>query len=135
VSDHIITCPLFVMIPRKTKADKKIILNLNGFRNWHHITSNQAKVMYKDAIRSQLEGLTFAPPVKLRFRYWKPTARRSDRSNVLSIHEKFACDAMVELGCLPDDSDEFIESCKYSGGEIDRENPRVEIRVVENNSI
>ena len=89
--------------------------------------SNDVKKAYAEAIHSQIEGVKFTPPVRVSLTYWKPTNRRSDRSNVLSIHEKFALDAIVNAGCLPDDSDEYVESTHYYGGELDREHPRVEI--------
>ena len=46
---------------------------------------------------------------------------------MLSIHEKFFCDAMTEYGCIADDNDDYIKSTKYLSGGIDKENPRVEI--------
>jgi len=121
------------MLPRKTMPDRKYIINKNNERNWHFIVSNKIKQVYKDALREQLEGLTFAHPIKLKLVYFKASNRRSDRTNVLSQHEKFAADAMVEFGCIPDDNDDVILSSHYSGGTLDRENPRVEIRVVQDN--
>ena len=54
-----------------------------------------------------------------------------DRSNVLSIHEKFLCDALTECGCIKDDNDSFLESSHYYTGNIDKENPRVDIDLKE----
>jgi len=133
MADVVITCPLSVMLPRKTMADAKYIINKNNERNWHYIVSNKIKQLYKEALREQLEGLTFTHPIKLKLVYFKASNRRSDRTNVLSQHEKFAADAMVEFGCIPDDNDDVILSSHYSGGTLDRENPRVEIRVVQDN--
>lgn len=124
-----IDLPLFITLPRKTKADKKMIINLNNYRNWHYITSNQTKEAYKEQIRPMLDGVKFDRQIKLHFIYFKPSARRSDRSNVLSIQEKFFCDALVECGCIPDDNDDIIIETRYSGGSIDRENPRVEVYI------
>jgi len=121
------------MLPRKTMPDRKYIINKNNERNWHYIVSNKIKQVYKEALREQLEGLTFTHPIKLKLVYFKASNRRSDRTNVLSQHEKFAADAMVEFGCIPDDNDDVILSSHYSGGTLDRENPRVEIRVVQDN--
>ena len=133
MADVVITCPLSVMLPRKTMPDRKYIINKNNERNWHYIVSNKIKQVYKEALREQLEGLTFTYPIKLKLVYFKASNRRSDRTNVLSQHEKFAADAMVEFGCIPDDNDDVILSSHYSGGTLDRENPRVEIRVVQDN--
>ncbi len=126
-----ISLPLSVVIPRKTKKDRKCILNLNNYRNWHYIVSNDIKRRYKEQVEAELHGMRLKTPITLEFTYYKPTARRSDRSNVLSIVEKFFCDALVECGCIPDDCDEYIESCHYYGGSLDRDNPRVDVVILE----
>jgi Holliday junction resolvase RusA-like endonuclease len=124
-----IIAPLQVFLPRKTKEDKKVIINLNGYRNWHYIISNEVKKKYKEAIKSQLNGLKYTEPIRLTFKLFKGSKRISDRANVLSIHEKFFCDALTECGVIDDDNDEFIKETKYISGCIDRENPRVEITI------
>lgn len=126
-----ITMPLYVMLPRKTKPDVKKIINLNYYRNWHRMTESQVKKAYAKIAIDKLKGLKFKPPIKILLTYFKPTARRSDRSNVLCIHEKYFCDAMVEAGCIEDDNDKFLFSTKYEGGEKDKNNPRVEILIME----
>ena len=116
MADVVITCPLSVMLPRKTMPDRKYIINKNNERNWHYIVSNKIKQVYKEALREQLEGLTFTHPIKLKLVYFKASNRRSDRTNVLSQHEKFAADAMVEFGCIPDDNDDIILSSHFELG-------------------
>lgn len=127
-----IISPLAVYLPRKRKPPKKLILNLNNYRNWQFYESNAAKVAYTEAMEGQLKGKSFRPPILLRLTYWKGTARVSDRSNVLCIHEKFICDALVAYGCIQDDNDNFIRGTVYQTGGIDRKNPRVEIMIEEN---
>ena len=126
-----ISLPLFVMIPRKTKPDRKVILNLNVYRNLHHRTEHQAKKLYTAIVLKKLSGKKFKTPINLIFTYYKPTARKSDRANVLCIHEKYFCDTMVQSGCIEDDNDNYIQSSFYVGGEIDRVNPRVEVTIDE----
>ena len=126
-----VSMPLFVMLPRKTMADKKAIINLNNYRNWSFFLSNDIKKLYAAEAKPKLEGVKFGLPVKLTFKLWKKTKRLTDRANVLCIHEKAFCDAMVQFGCIPDDNDEFIVSTKYITGGIDRENPRVDITMQE----
>jgi hypothetical protein len=128
--EYKIVAPLFVVLPRKTKADRKMIINLNNYRNWHYIVSNLIKIVYKETILEQLVRLPyFTEPIKLVFKLFKGSNRKSDRSNVLSIHEKFFCDALTDCGCIVDDADEFIKETKYISGGIDKENPRVEITI------
>ena len=124
--------PLAVYLPRVTKKGRKMILNKNNERNWHYIVNNQVKVAYKQAMEAQLKpARAIKNPVFIALTYWKPTKRRSDRSNVLTIHEKFFCDAFVDAGWLEDDNDDIILWTTYQGSELDRKNPRVEITVTE----
>lgn len=54
-----------------------------------------------------------------------------DIGNVCCIHEKFFEDALVELGKLEDDNKDFIPLVVYRFGGIDKDNPRVDIEVLE----
>lgn len=123
--------PLWVDLPRKTKKAKRVSLNLNAYRNLHFILNNQAKIAYKEAMKDQLEGLKLKTPVRLNFTLWRKDRRAGDRANVLSVVEKFLCDALVEYGCLPDDTDEFIAGQTYQTGGVDHERPRVEVEIIE----
>jgi len=124
--------PLAVYLPRVTKKDRKMILNKNNERNWHYIVNNQVKIGYKQAMESQLQPVTaLKNPIFIVLTYFKPTKRRSDRSNVLCIHEKCFLDAFVEAGWIEDDNDDIVLWTTYQGGELDRDNPRVEITVTE----
>lgn len=120
-----ITMPLYVMTGVKKQVKRTI--NLNYYRNWHRFTEGQVKKAYSRIAAEKLTGIKLSNLIELEFTYFKPSARRSDRSNVLSIHEKYFCDALVEAGCIEDDNDNFIFSTKYLGGLKDKENPRVEI--------
>jgi len=86
-------------------------------------------------MKSQLEGVKLKTPVKLNFTLWKKDRRVGDRANVLSVIEKFFCDALVEYGCLTDDNDGYISEQSYRTGGIDKDFPRVEIEIIENNGI
>jgi Holliday junction resolvase RusA-like endonuclease len=128
---HIFKAPLHVVLSRDQKRGKKFIINLNQYRNWHYRTSNSIKIKYKELMKSQLDGVKINTPLKLTFKLFKSSNRRSDRANVLSIHEKFFCDAMVEFKCIPDDNDKYIVETSYISGGVDRKNPRVEIHIEE----
>jgi Holliday junction resolvase RusA-like endonuclease len=73
----------------------------------------------------------FKPPISLTFTLFKGSNRKIDRSNILSITEKFFCDALTTYGCIPDDNDEFISETRYRTGGVDTKNPRVEIEIKE----
>jgi len=123
--------PLVVVLPRKTKKDKRYSLNLNTFRNTHYLVNNQAKHVYHELMEEQLKGKVFKTPIRLTFTLYKKTSRRIDRANILSIVEKFFCDSLVEYGCIIDDNDDFIESSHYYSKGKDKDNPRVDILIEE----
>ena len=127
-----IESPSSVLLPRKTKADKKVYLNLNVYRNLHYISNNKAKEIYNEKMSAQLSGLKLKTPIKLTFILHRGDKRKGDRSNPLSIVEKFFCDALVFHKCIPDDKDDFIYSTHYYTGEIDKGSPYVEILIEEN---
>jgi len=114
-----------------TSKSKKFILNLNQYRNTHFIVLNKAKHEYKEEIASQLEGLSFKPPIIVTYTLYPKTKRRTDLGNVLSIHQKFFEDALVESGCITDDDYHTIVQTLFKFGSVDPSNPRVEIKIVE----
>lgn len=120
----VVSMPLYIVTGVKKK--KKNYINLNQYRNWHFQLSNKLKIAYKDIAYPQIKDLSFQK-ISLSFILYKGSNRKLDRSNVLSIHEKFFCDALVESGCIPDDNDDYIISTQYSTGGIDKSNPRVDI--------
>lgn len=119
--------PLFVTIPRKTKADKKLILNLNNYPRWHYRTYNTAKEIFCSEMAKFLEGKKLQPPIELHYKLFKGSSRRSDRMNVGAVIDKFFCDALTHYGCIEDDNDDIIIRHTFENGEIDKDNPRIEV--------
>jgi len=126
-----IISPIYVILPRKTKKNKKIALNLNVYRNLCFQVNNQVKVIYNAEMFGQLSRLSFKNKIDLELVLYKPSKRKIDRSNILCIVEKFFCDALTRAGCITDDNDEHIRSTKYRTGGVDKDNPRVEIFITE----
>lgn len=125
---HTIAMPLHVRWGKL--KPKNIYFNLNNYRNWHYQVSNNLKKWYKDEARERLREQDITPfisPIRLEYVLWKGSKRKVDRANVLSVHEKFFCDSLVELGYIPDDNDDYIQSSFFRTGGIDREEPRVDI--------
>jgi hypothetical protein len=92
----------------------------------------KAKIAYKEALRAQLELLSPLSAVEVTYVLFPGSRRLLDKSNVLTIHEKFFMDALVELNSgLQDDNFLFDYNTHYSMGKIDKENPRVEIHIKE----
>jgi Holliday junction resolvase RusA-like endonuclease len=128
---HKIISPLFVTLSRKTVKDKRVSLNMNTYRNLHHRVNNNAKKVYSEELREQLEGLSIQTPVEITYKVYKASKRRLDKMNVISVVAKFLLDAITEYGCWEDDNDDYVKKETILPTELDRENPRVEIIIKE----
>ena len=122
-----IISPLYIDLPRKTKKDKRVYLNLNTYRNLHYQINNQVKRAYLEAIREQVEGKVIVTPVEITYRVLKRTKRRLDKMNVIAVTSKYLLDALTNLGCWEDDNDDHVKTETILPTELDRDNPRVEI--------
>ena len=120
-------CPLYITIERKTKADKKVFVNMNTYRNLHFQINNKVKVKYKELLREQLEGVKIKTPVEITYKVYKARDNMLDKMNVVSITSKYLLDAITQLGCWTDDNDDFVKTETIMPTELDRENPRVEV--------
>ena len=98
-----------VTLPRKTKEDKKIRLNLNVYRNLNSFVENQCKKAFYDAIADQLDGIRMKAPVRISYVIYKKGKRKVDKMNVLSIIQKYFLDALQHHCCLENDSDDEIK--------------------------
>ena len=119
-----IKAPLFVLVGKK-----RCPINLNWYRNAHFHVSNKSKILYKELLKGQLEGLILIPPLTITYTYYPPDKRLSDLGNVLTIQSKYFEDALVELGYISDDNYTVINQSIYKFGHLDRDNPRVEIEI------
>jgi len=89
------------------------------------------KKEFKEIITDDVLDLPIMDKVKLHFVMHYENARKFDIDNFLSIVSKFSCDALVELGRLPDDDYTHIVQVTGTVGSLDRENPHVEMRIKE----
>ena len=113
--------PTFVVLPRKTKDDKKVHLNLNTYRNMNYIMNNICKVAFYEAFKPEMDKhkQRFTGD-KLKFTYTITAAnkRKFDISNILSIVDKFACDCLVKEGFFEDDNWQYLIDVNYRFGGI-----------------
>ena len=117
--------PLVIKTTGSPKGDFRI--NLNTYRNAHYRLLNNAKIAYKQHMRAQIEALPNYDKLFLQFVLYPGSARAMDLANVASVTEKFFCDALVELGKIPDDSYKYLIGSCNTFGEIDKINPRMEV--------
>ena len=57
--------------------------------------------------------------IELEYELYLPNRLKRDISNVLSIVDKFACDALVEGGVFEDDNYEHLQKVTYKYGGMD----------------
>jgi Holliday junction resolvase RusA-like endonuclease len=124
---HIVNLPYFLTIGKKRYS-----CNLNQYRNAHYRLTNAMKKQFKDEITNDVLDLPEnMQQVKIHYRVFYENKRKFDLDNVVSVISKFAQDALVELGRLPDDNYEHIVQITGTFGGVDRDNPRVEMRIKE----
>lgn len=80
-------------------------------------------------MEEQILKLPVYERVGLMFTLFPGTKMLTDVANVCAVHDKFFSDALVEFGKLPDDNYLYLPETGYRFGEIDKENPRVEISI------
>lgn len=122
-----ISLPLSVEIgSRKVKSKT---LNLNYYRNWNRFDEAKIKKAYTRIAIQLMDKYKFeqVKKISLEFTLWKGSYRRIDRSNILSIHEKYFCDALTEMKFIKDDNDKHITHTIYMTGGVDKKNPRVDV--------
>jgi hypothetical protein len=78
-------------------------------------------------MEAQIRTLPKFDRIKIVYVLYVKTRRQTDISNVLSIHDKYFCDALVEFGKLEDDSYTFLPEVTYTFGGHDKDHPRVQI--------
>ena len=92
--------PISVILPMKRKADKKVMLNLNVYRNLHYQVNNDVKDIFKPdsvyAFRAEI--------IEISYTVYKTTKRKYDTMNIISIVDKFFLDWLVTNNYLPDDT-------------------------------
>ncbi len=127
--EHKFILPLSVTLPRKTKADKKVIINQNVIKNLHYISYNNAKIIFTALMENQLKGVKIETPVNISYQVFKGSKRKMDKMNVIAAQSKFFLDAITSYGCWEDDNDDHIKIEVLMPTELDKENPRVEVTI------
>ena len=91
---------------------------------------NQAKKIVLSWLEEYLKetnqsNIKFTKRVKVTFKVYKPTRRKTDKSNFYSGASKIIYDALVELGVLIDDNDDYISVETLEETEHNKDNPRL----------
>ena len=124
--------PLYVELPRNTKKNVNVWLNMNRFMNLHHIMKNNAKKVFFEVMRDKLEGVKIDTPVNITYQLFSPDRRRRDKMNAIAVVSKFLLDAITHYGCWEDDNDDFVKTETLLPTEYDKGNGRIEVVIVNN---
>lgn len=125
--------PLFVILPRKTKEDKKVNLSFNQYHNWYTHERNDIKQKYQESIERTLLDSGLVPLTKIRkikyTLYLAQNRTEADTRNFTNLVDKYLCDALVKYGYLKSDNWQTIITTEDTCGGVDRKNPRVEVQI------
>ena len=90
--------PLSVTLPRKTKKDRKVMLNMNT--NWNRFLYQECKKLFYPIYYERFR----ANKIMITYFVEKKHKRSFDTRNITSIVDKFLCDWLQEENMIPDDS-------------------------------
>ena len=126
-----LTLPIYG-VAKPNKSSKNPPINVNWYRNVHYRESNKAKIKFKKMINDQLDQFDiFSTPIRCKYTYYSKGNNGSDVDNFVGIVKKFFQDALVEHGTIHDDNFNYIVGSSEEYGGIDKDNPRVEVEVIE----
>lgn len=126
MAEYTLICPLRINRSKRKLAS----LSMNTYRNLHFRTSNTIKKNFATIMRPQIEKLPFMEQCELHLTLYPQTRRSADLDNWGSICCKFLQDAMVKYKKILDDNYKIITKITFEFGEIDKVNPRMEVKVI-----
>ena len=124
---HMVCSPLSVPV---SKA-KKFIININNMRTTHYRVQAKAKRVYTQLMRQLLSDCPIFGKVEVEFVMFPGSMRKMDLDNVCGGHAKYFLDALQEWGKLEDDNYNYVKGIHYYFGEVQKDNPRVEVTITE----
>ena len=129
---YIFILPDCVYLPRKTKEDKKVMLNMNVYRNLHNLVKAEIKRLFMPTSPCYgYDPFFTAKKIEITYTVEKKSKRKYDTMNIISIVDKFFLDWLVDNGFIEDDTCLNVQYSKITG-KNDCESNRViaEIRIL-----
>lgn len=122
-----------IRVPTHVPVSKKVQkpCNLNSYRNLHYHHLNNQKQNFSDIIKKRLEPLPNMKKVWLHYTIYAARRGRLDTMNVGSIVDKYFCDALVEAGKIPDDSNQEIIFTSFSFGGVSPVDGYAVVKIIE----
>lgn len=116
-------------IRNRVKTESYFYLNMNTYRNAPFHELSDMKIKFAELVQNQIATCPQFNWVTFKYIHFPGSAREVDTNNVCSIVDKFFCDAFVKAGKLEDDNRKFLRGTEFLPGEIDRNNPRIELHI------
>lgn len=114
---------------------KNLLVNMNWYRNAHHIEQNDIKKIYFDLIEQQFRDKLvnrILVDIKYEVNYKLYYNNNScDMPNITAMMSKFVNDAVQELGLVKNDNVKYLLREVHEVGGQDRLDPRCEIIIKE----
>jgi hypothetical protein len=113
--------------------NKRFSMNLNTYRNMHYQVNNKIKKKFKEIIKHKcsIAGDIEIFPVVFKYYIYRKNKRKVDLMNIGSVVDKFTCDALVELGIIPDDNVDYISEVSFVDMGVDKQNSRALLKIEE----
>jgi len=133
-----LTLPLNIVysVRKSDGKQNKFSVNLNDYRakGACFFIINKVKQMFHESVKEQIDILpNLQYPIRCNYTVYKKDKRKFDVNNVCAVADKFFMDALVEYKKLPDDDYEYYLGFGQTNfGGIDKENPRIEVEIFEN---
>jgi hypothetical protein len=105
--------PLYVTLPRKTKEDRQISLNMNVYRNLHHSINSDIKRRFEPIHCELWEGE--AKKIIVTYEVRKKFNRLFDTMNFVAVADKFFLDWLQKKGLLSDDNCNIVSYREITG--------------------
>lgn len=115
------TIKLPIYIETGVRKKRKHYLNLNLYRNFPYHLNNSLKRELKRIVEPLLPSPeeVHYEHFELEYKLYLPNRLGRDISNLLSVIDKFFCDALVENGNVPDDNYKYLKKVVYMYGGMD----------------
>ena len=115
---------------QQTKS-KRVLVGLNWYRNAHYFILNKAKKYFHNLVEEACAGQQpFDGKVRVEYKIYLKN-KLSDGGNVRSVIEKFALDGLVSAWMIKQDRAVIVSEDGSEYG-FDKENPRAEITIIDN---
>lgn len=112
--------PSFIMLPRKTLKDKKIMMNFNTVKTLHHMQYNIVKKAFKEQIKPLFKDFeAIDGQCKVKYKITAHNKRKFDLLNIVTIIDKFLLDALQDFGIIEEDNFEIVIGYEVEFGGID----------------